>query len=119
MRWVKSHLDDPPIQITISLVTPFIAYLPAERLHASGVLATVAAGIFLGWHSPLMISARTRLQAYAFWETIMFLLNGFVFIVIGLQLPGILRTLNRESLTGAILSASIICTAVTVVRLVW
>jgi Na+/H+ antiporter len=93
--------------------------LTAERLHASGVLATVAAGIFLGWHSPLMITARTRLQAYAFWETIVFLLNGFVFIVIGLQLPGILRAWNRESLTGAILSASIICAAVILVRFVW
>src|SRR5437870_7192930 len=119
MRWVQSHLDDPPIQITVSLVTPFIAYLPAERLHASGVLATVAAGIFLGWHSPLMISARTRLQAYAFWETIMFLLNGFVFIVIGLQLPGILRTLNRESLTGAVVRAIIICATVILVRFAW
>src|SRR5207245_2790250 len=89
MRWVQSHLDDPPIQITFSLLTPFIAYLPAEQMHASGVLATVAAGIFLGWHSPLMISARTRLQAYAFWEMIVFVLNGFVFIVIGLQLPRI------------------------------
>ena len=87
MRWVQSHLNDPPIQITFSLLTPFIAYLSAERMHASGVLATVAAGIFLGWHSPLMITARTRLQAYAFWEMIVFLLNGFVFIVIGLQLP--------------------------------
>jgi CPA1 family monovalent cation:H+ antiporter len=101
------------------LVTPFIAYLPAERLHASGVLATVAAGIFLGWHSPLMISARTRLQVYAFWETVMFLLNGFVFIVIGLQLPGILHTLNRESLTGAVVSAIIICAAVILVRFAW
>jgi len=119
MRWVQSHLDDPPIQITISLVTPFIAYLPAERLHASGVLATVAAGIFLGWHSPVMISARTRLQVYAFWETAMFLLNGFVFIVIGLQLPGILHTLNRESLTGAVVSAIIICAAVILVRFAW
>jgi len=119
MRWVQSHLDDPPVQITISLLTPFIAYLTAEHLHASGVLATVAAGIFLGWHSPLMITARTRLQAYAFWETIVFLLNGFVFIVIGLQLPGILRAWNRESLTGAILSASIICAAVILVRFVW
>ena len=119
IRWVQSHLDDPPIQITISLVTPFIAYLPAERLHASGVLATVAAGIFLGWHSPLMISARTRLQVYAFWETVMFLLNGFVFIVIGLQLPGILHTLNRESLTGAVVSAIIICAAVILVRFAW
>jgi len=119
MRWVQSHLDDPPVQITISLLTPFIAYLTAEHLHASGVLATVAAGIFLGWHSPLMITARTRLQAYAFWETIVFLLNGFVFIVIGLQLPGILRAWNRESLTGAILSASIICTAVILARFMW
>src|SRR5438874_47881 len=119
MRWVQSHLDNPPIQITFSLLTPFIAYLSAEHIHGSGVLATVAAGIFLGWHSPLMITARTRLQAYAFWETIVFLLNGFVFIVIGLQLPGILRAWNRESLTGAILSASIICTAVILVRFMW
>src|SRR5437879_1059744 len=52
MRWVQSHLDNPPIQITFSLLTPFIAYLPAEHMHASGVLATVAAGIFLGLHLP-------------------------------------------------------------------
>jgi monovalent cation/hydrogen antiporter len=119
MRWVQSHLDDPPVQITISLLTPFIAYLTAEHLHGSGVLATVAAGIFLGWHSPLTITARTRLQAYAFWETIVFLLNGFVFILIGLQLPGILRAWNRESLTGAILSAIVICATVILVRFVW
>src|SRR5207244_11465203 len=81
--------------------------------------AAFRAGIFLGWLSRSMISARARLQGYAFWETIVFLLNGFVFIVIGLQLPGILRAWNRESLTGAILSASIICTAVILVRFVW
>jgi Na+/H+ antiporter len=119
MRWIQSHLDDPPIQITISLITPFIAYLPAERMHASGVLATVTAGIFLGWHSPLMISARTRLQAYAFWETIMFLLNGFVFMVIGLQLPGILHTLNRASFTSAVISAIVICGTVILIRFAW
>ena len=60
---------------------PFVAYLPAERLHASGVLATVAAGIFIGWHSPLIVTARFRLQAFAFWEMVVFLLNSFVFIV--------------------------------------
>ena len=119
MRWVQSHLDDPPIQITFSLLTPFIAYLPAERVHASGVLATVAAGIFLGWHSPLIISARTRLQAYAFWEMIVFLLNGFVFIVIGLQLPRILHAWNRESLTGVFMSAIVICATVILVRFAW
>src|SRR6266403_2828957 len=61
MRWVQRHLDDPPVQITISLLTPFLAYLPAERLHVSGVLATVVAGIYLGWYSPLTIRARTRI----------------------------------------------------------
>src|SRR6516165_2682065 len=119
MRWVQSHLDNPPIQITFSLLTPFIAYLSAEQVHASGVLATVAAGIFLGWHSPLMISARTRLQAYAFWETIVFLLNGFVFIVIGLQLPRILHAWNRESLDGAFISAIATCATVILIRFAW
>src|SRR5262249_46815715 len=93
--------------------------LTAEQMHASGVLATVAVGIFLGWHSPLMITARTRLQAYAFWETITFLLNGFVFIVIGLQLPRILHASNRESLAGLFTSAIVICATVILVRFAW
>src|SRR5438045_1089640 len=84
IQWVHRHLDDPPVQITISLLTPFLAYLSAERMHASGVLAVVVAGIYLGWHSPIVINARTRLQMYAFWEIVVFLLNGFVFITIGL-----------------------------------
>jgi monovalent cation/hydrogen antiporter len=119
MRWVQRHLDDPPIQITISLLTPFLAYLPAERLHASGVLAVVAAGIYLGWHSPLMITARTRLQAYAFWEIVVFLINGFVFIIIGLQLPGILRALHGESLIGPFLNGLIVSGVVIAVRIAW
>ncbi len=90
MRWVQRHLDDPPVQITISLLTPFAAYLLAERLYVSGVLSTVAAGVYTGWHST-SFTARFRLQAQAFWEMVAFLLNGFIFIMIGLQLPGILR----------------------------
>jgi Na+/H+ antiporter len=119
MRWVQSHLDDPPIQITVSLLTPFVAYLPAERLHVSGVLATVASGIFLGWHSPLIVTPRYRLQAFAFWEMVVFLLNGFVFIVIGLQLPGILHALRGESLIGPIVTAILISGAVVLVRIIW
>jgi len=119
MRWVQRHLDDPPVQIIISLITPFIAYLPAERMHVSGVLATVTAGIFLGWHSPLIVTARYRLQAFAFWEMVVFLLNGFIFIVIGLQLPGILRGLNRESLAGPLVNAVLVSAAVILVRFAW
>src|SRR6266496_3458996 len=119
MRWVQSHLDDPPIQITVSLLTPFVAYLPAERLHVSGVLATVAAGIFLGWHSPLIVSARYRLQASAFWELVVFLLNCFVFITIGLQLPGILLALHAASLLSLIRDAALVSGAVILVRIAW
>ena len=119
MRWVQRHLDDPPVQITISLLTPFIAYLPAERLGSSGILATVAAGIYLGWYSPLIVSARYRIQAFAFWEMIVFLLNGFVFISIGLQLPGVLHALQGESFVSLLDEALLICLAVVVVRIAW
>ena len=119
IRWVHRHLDDPPVQITISLLTPFLAYLPAERLHASGVLAVVAGGIFLGWHSPLIVNARYRLQAFAFWEIVVFLLNGFVFTTIGLQLPGILGSLRGESLASPIENALLVSAAVVLVRIAW
>src|ERR1700736_5904111 len=119
IRWVHRHLDDPPVQITISLLTPFLAYLPAERLHASGVLATVAAGIYLGWHSPLTIRARTRIPLYAFWEIVTFLLNGLVFITIGLQLPRILYELRGESMSTLIDDALFISAAVVFVRIAW
>ncbi len=119
MRWLHRRLDDPPVQITISLLTPFLAYLPAERLHVSGVLAVVTAGIFLGWHAPLILTARYRLQAFAFWEMVVFLLNGFVFISIGLQLLEILRALHGEPLVRLIDEAALVSAAAVVVRLLW
>ncbi|MFL6584335.1 MAG: Na+/H+ antiporter [Chthoniobacterales bacterium] len=118
-RWLQRHLDDPPVQITVSLLTPFAAYLSAERLHVSGVLAAVAAGMFVGWHSPVTLSARTRLQASAFWEMIVFLLNGFIFIVIGLQLPEILGTLHGIAPSALAGYAAAVCGAVIGVRVGW
>jgi CPA1 family monovalent cation:H+ antiporter len=79
---VQARLDDPPVQTTLSLLTPFAAYLPADHLGLSGVLVVVSAGIFAGWRAPEIIHARTRLQAVPFWEMIVFLLNGLVFILI-------------------------------------
>ncbi|MFN2542221.1 MAG: Na+/H+ antiporter, partial [Chthoniobacterales bacterium] len=119
MRWVQRQLDDPPVQITISLLTPFAAYLPAERLHFSGILAVVTAGIFLGWHSPLIVKARYRLQAFGFWEMVVFLINGFIFTTIGLQLPGILRGLPGESLPRLIWEAALISAVAVLVRIAW
>ena len=119
MRWIHRHLDDPPVQITISLLTPLAAYLLAERIHVSGILAVVTAGIYLGWHSPIIVNARFRLQAYTVWEMVAFLLNGFVFIAIGLQLPTILRELNGESFTGLIGNALLISGAAVLIRIAW
>jgi CPA1 family monovalent cation:H+ antiporter len=118
MRWVQGRLDDPPVQITISLLTPFTAYLLAERLEVSGVLAVVSAGMYLGWHSTAL-SARTRLQALAFWEMVAFFLNGFLFIMIGLQLPGILQKLNHEPLSRLTTYGLLISATVILVRIFW
>jgi Na+/H+ antiporter len=121
--WIASHvqrrLDDPPIQITISLLTPFAAYIPAERLHVSGVLAVVAAGLFLGWRSPRILTSRTRLYAYTFWEIVVFLLNGLVFVMIGLQLRGILGRLADLSLATLITHGILLSATAIVVRILW
>src|SRR5438067_2313956 len=119
VRWVQKHLDDPPVQIAITLLTPFVAYLSAERLHVSGVLATVTAGIYLGWHLPLIAKARYRLQAQAFWEMIVFLINGLVFMTIGLQLPEILRQLTGESWAHLIGIGAAVSAIVILVRIAW
>jgi CPA1 family monovalent cation:H+ antiporter len=117
-RWVQQQLNDPPVQITISLLTPFAAYLLAELAHVSGVLSTVTAGVYLGWHSTAL-PARTRLQAQAFWEMIAFLLNGFIFVVIGLQLPGILHALAHERFSRLAGYGLLISATVVLVRIAW
>lgn len=112
---------DPPIEITVSLLTPFAAYLPAERLGISGVLAVVTAGIYLGWRLPEITDFQTRLDSKPVWDMVEFVLNGFVFILIGLQLPDVLHAASGKTYsTGELIrDALIISIAVIVVRIVW
>lgn len=116
---VQARLDDPPVQITLSLLTPFAAYLPADHLGVSGVLAVVAAGIYIGRRSPQTITARFRLQAFPVWEMIVFLLNGLVFILIGLQLPEVMKNLAGRPTPELLWQAAAISGAVILVRLLW
>ena len=116
---VQRRLDDPPVQILISLLTPFAAYIPAERWHVSGVLAVVASGLFLGWRSPVILTYRTRLNGLVFWEMMVFLLNGLLFVLIGLQLPRILHALSGQSLRQLIWHGVLISSAAIVVRIAW
>jgi monovalent cation/hydrogen antiporter len=119
--WFHKRVDDAPIEITVSLLTPFVAYLSAERLGISGVLAVVTAGLYLGWRTPEILSYRTRLQAGPVWEMVEFLLNGFVFILIGLQLPEVLSGLPESDYSfGKLVGyALIISLAVIVIRMLW
>jgi CPA1 family monovalent cation:H+ antiporter len=118
--WIQRRLDDPPVQITISLIAPFLAYLPAERIGCSGVLAVVTAGVFLGWRLPRMVTARTRLELGAFWRMVVYLMNGLVFIFIGLQLPRVTAALQERSAWGTLLlQAGAVGAATILVRLVW
>lgn len=118
---VQRRLDDPPVQITISILTPFAAYLPAEQIHVSGVLAVVTCGVYLGWRAPEIINSRMRLQAYPVWEMIVFLLNGLVFILIGLQLPEVLEGIRGErfSVGRIVWDAIMISGVVIAIRFVW
>lgn len=121
--WIFSHIlkpiEDPPIEITLSLLTPFTAYLGAEQLQVSGVLAVVAAGLYHGWRIPEFTSSRTRLQAGPVWEMIEFLLNGFIFLLIGLQLPEVLRRLSGRSISQLLWYATAISLAVIIIRVLW
>ena len=84
--WLRNRIDDPPIEIAGSILLAYAAYLPAEEIHASGVLAAVTAGLYLGWHSSGgAFSARSRLQSKAFWETLVFLVNAALFVLVGLS----------------------------------
>jgi len=117
--WIQKRIDEPPIEITLSLLTPFAAYLPAERLGVSGVLAVVVAGLYHGWQMPNITSSRTRLQAGPVWRMIEFLLQGFIFLLIGLQLPEVLRQVSGRSLLQLFWYALLISVVVILIRILW
>jgi Na+/H+ antiporter len=91
---IRRRIDDPPTEITISLFTGYGAFIAADSIGASGVLAVVTTGLYMGWRAPQLIRPDTRLQAYAFWEVLIFLVNAILFILIGLQLPTIVDHLQ-------------------------
>jgi monovalent cation/hydrogen antiporter len=116
VRRVRRRIDNPPVEITIALMTGYFAYLPAEILEVSGVLAAVTAGVYVGWHAPELSSPQQRLQGSAVFEILVFLLNALLFVLIGLQLSGILDRLEGTP-TGTLLGyAALVSGAVIVTR---
>jgi CPA1 family monovalent cation:H+ antiporter len=136
--WARRHLSEgPSVQNIVSLLTPFVAYLAAEELphslwemlhelygvpgdlHFSGVLAVVTTGLYLGRKGPYITSSGTRLQGYATWELITFLLNGLIFILIGLQLRSVVEGLDEYTASQLVSYALLTSLTVILVRMIW
>jgi monovalent cation/hydrogen antiporter len=119
IRWCQHHITDAPLEITLTLIAPYIAYLGAEAVHTSGVLATVACGLILGEKQSKSLSARARSEAIAVWSTVDFVLNGAVFALIGFQLPYVLEGIKDVRHAELLLDASILVVLLTALRLLW
>lgn len=116
---ILERLTDPTICISCSIAMPYISYLPADWIGVSGVLSVVTAGIYIGWYLPRVVSPTIRLEASAFWKVIIFNLNGMVFILIGLQLRGLLNELGNHSISKLLLYGALTSLVVIIVRLAW
>jgi monovalent cation/hydrogen antiporter len=116
---VRRRLDNPPLEVTIALLTGYFAFIPAAAAGASGVLAVVTAGVYLGWRTPELTSVQTRLQGQGVWEILTFVINALLFALVGLQLPHILDALGGTSTSALIGDALLVTAAVIVTRLVW
>jgi monovalent cation/hydrogen antiporter len=119
IHWIEHQIDDGPIEITISIMVPYAAYLAAEFIHASGVLAVVACGLYLGRGSAHFFSPAVRIQANAVWNVFTFILNGFVFVSIGLQLPLVREGIKNYSSGSLLLYGCLFSLLVIVLRLFW
>jgi monovalent cation/hydrogen antiporter len=119
IRLVRRRLDNPPLEVMLAFLTGYFAYLPASAIGASGVLAVVAAGVYVGRHTPELTTVETRLQGFAFWSIFNFLLNALLFGLVGLQLQPILDRLSGHSATQLIEYGVVVAAVVIAVRIVW
>src|SRR3954468_18667399 len=119
VRPLRRLRSDPLSSNAISLATPFVAYLLGESVHVSGVLAVVVAGLIIGHNNPSWVSGASRLQTGAVWRLVDFLLEGFVFLLIGQQLPNVLRGLGEFATSTVVIASSITVGVVLLLRPLW
>jgi Na+/H+ antiporter len=114
-RWVR----DPQVEILFSILTPFVAFWPPAHLGGSGVLATVAAGLYVSWNGLNIISAATRLQGIFFWEVLVYLIDGLVFLITGLQARTVIAQMRGHSLSELSIAAVVVAGVIILARFVW
>ena len=114
-RWV----NDPLIEILLSVLTPFLAFWPPAHLGGSGVLATVAAGLYTSWNGPRLISPATRLQGVFFWEFFTYVLEGMVFLITGLQARAVISRISDYPISDLAIAVAVVTASVILARFVW
>ena len=116
---IRSRLDEVPVAITASFVTPYASYVSAELLGVSGVLAAVTAGLYLGRRQSRFMGSDVRIAGRAVWEMLIFLLNGLVFILIGLEISALLRVMDRDQIAALAGIGLVVSVVLIVVRAIW
>jgi monovalent cation/hydrogen antiporter len=119
VRQVRRRVDDAPTEVSLALLSGYLAYLPATAIGVSGVLAAVTIGVYMGWYTPQLTTGITRISGNAFWEILTFLINALLFALVGLQLHGILNRIGDHTTASLIGEAALISGVVIVTRIVW
>jgi CPA1 family monovalent cation:H+ antiporter len=114
-RWAR----DPRVEITLSLMTPYVAFLVPAHLGGSGVLATVVTGLYVSWNGPLLIPAATRLQGIFFWDLLVYLFEGLIFLVTGLQIRTLLDRPEIYPLDASLLAVLLTLVVIVAARFIW
>lgn len=115
----KKITNNPIVETSLTLLSPFVTYLAAEHLHVSGVLAVVSSGLMMSWRAPEIFSYQARMRTRVVWDTMIYLLNGFIFILIGLQLPAIIKDLGSFPVMDLLGDGLLISLATILVRIIW
>jgi monovalent cation/hydrogen antiporter len=119
MLRVRRWVDDPRSEIILSVLIPFLAYWPPQMLGGSGVLATVTAGLYISYNGLRLISAATRLQGVFFWDFFVYVIEGMVFLITGLQARALVADFGRYSISTLVLSVVVVSAAVIMTRFIW
>jgi CPA1 family monovalent cation:H+ antiporter len=115
----RHRVRDPRIEITLSLITPYIAYWVPEHFGGSGVIATVACGLYISWNGPLLISSATRLQGIFFWDLVIYLIEGLLFLLTGFQMRSLFEKSKAFPLQDILFATALVAVMVVVARFAW
>ena len=116
---MRHRARDPQVEITLSLITPYVAFWVPEHLGGSGVIATVACGLYMSWNGPLLISSATRLQGIFFWDLVIYLIEGLLFLLTGFQMRSLFEKSKAFPLDDILIATALVTAMIIVARFAW